>query len=291
MVFSHLHSHTQFSLLDGAASIPKLFKKAADNGQPAIAITDHGNMFGVFEFVAEAAKQGGKVKPIVGCEFYLVEDRTQKVFTKDKKDKRYHQLFLAKNTEGYQNLTKLCSLGFMEGMYSKYPRIDKGLIEKYHKGLIATTCCLGARVPQMILTKGEDAARKEFEYWLNMFGEDYYIELQRHRLADQIKVNEVLVRFAKEYNVKIIASNDSHYVEREDANAHDILLCINTGEKQATPKQEDYVDEDTPKRNTRFAFPNDEFYFKSTEEMTQLFSDLPQAIGNYFIRIDRKSVV
>ena len=280
MKFSHLHCHTQYSLLDGAASIPKLFKKAAADGMPAVAITDHGNMFGVFEFVAEAAKQGNVVKPIVGCEFYLVDDRTQKSFSKDKKDKRFHQLFLAKNTEGYQNLMKMCSLGFMEGMYSKYPRIDKSLVEKYHKGLIATTCCLGASVPQAILMKGEDAGRKEFEWWLNMFGEDYYIELQRHNLKEQILVNEVLLRFAKEYNVKVIASNDSHYVDREDANAHDILLCINTGEKQSTPKLDDYTDEDALKKNARFAFPNDEFFFKTTSQMTQLFSDVPEAIDN-----------
>ncbi len=280
MKFSHLHCHTQFSLLDGAASIPKLFKKAAADGMPAVAITDHGNMFGVFEFVAEAAKQGNTVKPIVGCEFYLVADRTQKAFSKDKKDKRFHQLFLAKNTEGYRNLTKMCSLGFMEGMYSKYPRIDKSLVEKYHKGLIATTCCLGASVPQAILMHGEDAGRKEFEWWLNMFGEDYYIELQRHNLKEQIIVNEVLIRFAKEYNVKVIASNDSHYVDREDANAHDILLCINTGEKQSTPKFDDFTDEDGQKKNTRFAFPNDEFFFKTTSQMTQLFSDIPEAIDN-----------
>ncbi len=280
MKFSHLHCHTQYSLLDGAASIPKLFKKAAADGMPAVAITDHGNMFGVFEFVAEAAKQGNTVKPIVGCEFYVVEDRTRKSFSKDKKDKRFHQLFLAKNTEGYRNLTKMCSLGFMEGMYSKYPRIDKSLVEKYHKGLIATTCCLGASVPQAILMHGEDAGRKEFEWWLNMFGEDYYIELQRHNLKEQILVNEVLLRFAKEYNVKVIASNDSHYVDREDANAHDILLCINTGEKQSTPKLDDYTDEDVQKKNTRFAFPNDEFFFKTTSQMTQLFSDVPEAIDN-----------
>jgi DNA polymerase III subunit alpha len=280
MKFSHLHCHTQFSLLDGAASIPKLFKKAAADGMPAVAITDHGNMFGVFEFVAEAAKQGGTVKPIVGCEFYLVADRTQKAFSKDKRDKRFHQLFLAKNTEGYRNLTKMCSLGFMEGMYSKYPRIDKSLVEKYHKGLIATTCCLGASVPQAILMHGEAAGRKEFEWWLDMFGEDYYIELQRHNLKEQILVNEVLIRFAKEYNVKVIASNDSHYVDREDANAHDILLCINTGEKQSTPKFDDFTDEDGSKKNTRFAFPNDEFFFKTTSQMTQLFSDIPEAIDN-----------
>ncbi|MBL7818790.1 MAG: DNA polymerase III subunit alpha [Saprospiraceae bacterium] len=291
MKFSHLHCHTQFSLLDGAASIPKLFKKAAADGMPAVAITDHGNMFGVFEFVAEAAKNGNAVKPIVGCEFYLVEDRTQKTFSKDRKDKRFHQLFLAKNTEGYRNLTKMCSLGFMEGMYSKYPRIDKQLVEKYHKGLIATTCCLGASVPQAILMKGEDAGRKEFEWWLNMFGEDYYIELQRHNLREQILVNEVLLRFAKEYNVKVIASNDSHYVDREDANAHDILLCINTGEKQSTPKLDDYTDEDALKKNARFAFPNDEFFFKTTSQMTQLFSDVPEAIDNTNEIVDKCDIL
>jgi DNA polymerase III subunit alpha len=291
MKFSHLHCHTQFSLLDGAASISSLYKKAAADGMPAVAITDHGNMFGVFEFVAEAARQGNTVKPIVGCEFYLVEDRFIKAFSKEKKDKRFHQLFLAKNTEGYKNLVKLCSLGFIEGMYSKYPRIDKSLVEQYHKGLIATTCCLGASVPQAILSKGEDAARKEFEWWLDMFGEDYYIELQRHNLREQGIVNEVLIRFAKEYNVKIIASNDSHYTDRADSNAHDILLCINTGEKQATPKMDDYIDDDTIKKNARFAFPNDEFYFKTTAEMTHLFKDIPEAIDNTNEIVDKVEVL
>jgi DNA polymerase III subunit alpha len=280
MKFSHLHCHTQYSLLDGAANITSMYKKAQKDGMPAIAITDHGNMFGVFQFVAEASKFEG-VKPIVGCEFYLVENRHEKTFTKDKKDKRFHQLFLAKNTEGYRNLSKMCSTGYIEGMYSKYPRIDKSLVLEYHKGLIATTCCLGASVPQAILRHGEDAGRKEFEWWLNIFQEDYYIELQRHALKEQILVNEVLVRFAKEYNVKIIASNDSHYVDREDANAHDILLCINTGEKQSTPKMDDVsMDDDANKKNARFAFPNDEFYFKTTSEMTALFKDIPEAIDN-----------
>jgi DNA polymerase III subunit alpha len=280
MKFSHLHCHTQYSLLDGAANISSMYKKAQKDGMPAIAITDHGNMFGVFQFVAEASKFEG-VKPIVGCEFYLVENRHEKTFTKDKKDKRFHQLFLAKNTEGYRNLSKMCSTGYIEGMYSKYPRIDKSLVLEYHKGLIATTCCLGASVPQAILKHGEDAGRKEFEWWLNIFQEDYYIELQRHALKEQILVNEVLVRFAKEYNVKIIASNDSHYVDREDANAHDILLCINTGEKQSTPKMDDVsMDDDANKKNARFAFPNDEFYFKTTSEMTALFKDIPEAIDN-----------
>src|SRR5688572_33475126 len=159
--FSHLHVHTQFSLLDGAASIPALYKKAVRDNMPALAITDHGNMFGAFQFVAEAYKhktEDGKlkVKPIVGCEFYLVENRYKRVFTKEDKDQRFHQLLLAKNAEGYQNLVKMCSLGYMEGLYGKYPRIDKDLVLKYHKGLIATTCCLGASVPQAILKKSEN---------------------------------------------------------------------------------------------------------------------------------------
>ena len=158
--FSHLHCHTQFSLLDGAANIGDMLKKAASDGQLACAITDHGNMFGAFQFVNEANKAG--VKPIVGCEFYVVEDMYLKKFTKQEKDDRYHQLLIAKNAEGYKNLSKLCSLGWIDGKYGVYPRIDKKLIEKYHEGLIATTCCIGAYVPQMILLKGEVEAEKEF---------------------------------------------------------------------------------------------------------------------------------
>ena len=284
--FSHLHVHTQFSLLDGAADIGKLYKKAISDNMNALAITDHGNMFGVFKFVAEAYKhklnpgdkadKRLKVKPIVGCEFYVVEDRHKKQFTKENKDKRHHQLLLAKNAEGYKNLSKLCSLGYIEGLYSKWPRIDKELILKYHKGLIATTCCIGAEVPQTILRKGEEEGEKVFKWWLDLFGEDYYIELQRHNLADQDKVNEVLLRFAQKYNVKIIASNDSHYVDQQDANAHDILLCVNTGDIQSTPKA---TDEEGGK-GYRFGFPNDNFYFKTQKEMSQVFHDLPQALDN-----------
>ncbi len=277
MQFSHLHNHSQFSLLDGASKISSMFKKAKADNMPAVAITDHGNMFGAFQFVAEAGKHG--VKPIVGCEFYLVTDRHKQAFTKEQKDKRYHQLFLAKNPEGYQNLVKLCSLGFMEGMYSKYPRIDKELVLKYHKGLIATTCCLGASVPQAILRLGEDEAEKEFKWWLDLFGEDYYVEVQNHHIPDQQTVNEVLLRFAKKYNVKVIASNDSHYLDQKDANAHDILLCINTGEKQATPTYKD-IEGDSDMKGRRFAFYNDQFYFKTTEEMTQLWAHIPEAIDN-----------
>jgi DNA polymerase-3 subunit alpha len=282
--FSHLHSHTQYSLLDGAASISGMYKKAAKDGMKALAITDHGNMFGVFQFVAEAGKHktadGQPIKPIVGCEFYVVEDRHKQKFTKEEKDKRYHQLLLAKNAEGYKNLVKLCSLGYIEGLYGKYPRIDKELVEKYHKDLIATTCCLGAMVPQTILRKGEAEGRKEFEWWYNLFGKDYYIELQRHGMKEQDEVNEVLLKFAKEYNVKIICTNDSHYIDQSDANAHDILLCINTGEKQSTPTIKEFADDDANIKGKRFAFYNDQFYFKTKDEMGKLFSDIPQALDN-----------
>ncbi|HEY8659730.1 MAG TPA: DNA polymerase III subunit alpha [Hanamia sp.] len=292
MKFSHLHVHTQFSLLDGAASIKALYNKAIADGMPALAISDHGNMFGVFEFVKHAhtlknADGSLKVKPIVGCEFYITENRFQKQFSKEQKDPRHHQILLAKNSIGYKNLMKLTSLGYIEGMYSKYPRIDKELIHKYHEGLIATTCCLGALVPQMILKKGEDEAENEFKWWLNIFQKDYYVELQRHGIPDQEKVNKVLLKFAKKYNVNVIASNDSHYVDEKDSNAHDILLCINTGEKQATPKLSDFADDDISVKNKRFAFPNNQFYLKNTSEMLKAFEDLPQALDNTNEIIDK----
>ncbi len=296
MKFSHLHVHTQFSLLDGAASIKALYNKAIADGMPALAISDHGNMFGVFEFVkqAHALKNPDgslKVKPIVGCEFYITENRHQKQFTKEQKDPRHHQILLAKNNTGYKNLMKLTSLGYIEGMYSKYPRIDKELIHKYHQGLIATTCCLGASVPQTFLKKGEAEAENEFKWWLNIFQKDYYVELQRHGIPDQDKVNKVLLKFAKKYEVKIIASNDSHYVDEKDSNAHDILLCINTGERQSTPALREFTDDDVAIKNKRFAFPNNQFYFKKTNEMLSVFEDLPQALDNTNEVVDKIDIL
>jgi DNA polymerase-3 subunit alpha len=182
---------------------------------------------------------------------------------------------------GYKNLSKLCSLGYMEGFYSKYPRIDKELIEKYHEGLIATTCCLGASVPQAIMRGGTDLAKaeEEFKWWLNLFGDDYYVEIQRHGIPEQDRVNTVLLEWAKKYNVPLIASNDSHYVDQQDANAHDILLCINTGEKQSTPKADD-GDDEVSQKGKRFAFYNDEFFFKTKDQMLQSFADIPEALDN-----------
>lgn len=305
MQFSHLHVHTQYSLLDGAAAIGDLYKKAGKLGMPALAITDHGNMFGVFEFVKQAwnnTKVVGKtaegkdivepvVKPIVGCEFYVVADRHRKTFSKEQKDERYHQVLLAKNKKGYENLVKLTSLGFIEGMYSKYPRIDKALIEKYKEGLIATTCCIGAYVPQTILHDGEAAAETEFKWWLDMFGDDYYIELQRHQIKEQEVINNTLLKFSKKYNVPVIATNDSHYTDKDDYNAHDILLCINTGEKQSTPGFDDFVNDDANIKNRRFKFPNDQFYFKTKDEMAQLFSDIPQSLENTQAIVDKVEVL
>ncbi|MBD2767380.1 DNA polymerase III subunit alpha [Hymenobacter sp. BT664] len=325
-VFSHLHSHTQYSLLDGQASISALMKKAQADGMPAVALTDHGNMFGAFNFVAEANKYN--VKPIVGCEFYLVDDRHKKTFSREKgeRDNRYHQLLLAKDQAGYHNLAKLCSLSFIEGLYSKFPRIDKDLLLQYHEGLIATSCCIGAEIPQTILFGTEAQAEEKLKWWLDVFGEDFYIEIQRHGLMDfdgtgksQEDVNQVLLGFARKYNVKVICTNDSHYVDQTDYAAHDLLLCVNTGEEHSIPVgdirtnyytlltskgevkydlldnlRRDYgrdenaqrqlrrIDEELqkPKPHTRFGFANDQFYFKTQAEMATLFHDVPESLDN-----------
>lgn len=282
--FSHLHCHSQFSLLDGAASIPGMMAKAKADGMPGIALTDHGNMFGAFQFVAEAAKAG--IKPIVGCEFYLVEDRFKREFTKGDKDKRYHQLLLAKDQRGYQNLSKLCSLGFLEGLYGKFPRIDKQLLSQYKEGLIATTCCIASEVQQTILNEGEEKGEEVFKEWFEIFGDDYYIEIQRHDLGvidntgmTQEDVNQILIKWSKKYGVPLIATNDSHYIEEEDWLAHDILLCVNTGDKLSTPRGYG--------KGFRFGFPNHEFYFKTTAEMKAIFQDIPEAIDNTNLIVDK----
>lgn len=271
MQFCHLHCHTQYSLLDGAAPIEQMVAKAKADNQRGLAITDHGNMFGVFHFFSKVSSAG--LKPILGCEVYLVEDRSRQSFTKGERDRRYHQLLLAKNAEGYRNLAKICSIGFTEGFYHNFPRIDMEILRRYKDGLIATTCCIGAKVPQTILEKGEEAGEQVFLEFLDLFGDDYYIELQRHDIEDidgtgysQEDLNQILLRWAKKYNVKVIATNDSHYVNEEDAEAHDILLCLQTGAELQTPN--------------RFKFANNQFYFKTTAEMQRLFADVPFALEN-----------
>jgi DNA polymerase-3 subunit alpha len=270
--YCHLHNHTQYSLLDGASEIAKLLDKAKADGQKGVAITDHGNMFGAYKFVAEAHKRD--IKPIVGCEFYLVEDSSRKKFERSKgeKDQRFHQLMIAKNEKGYKNLSKLASLGFTEGKYGKFPRIDKAMIEKYHEGIIATSCCIGAEIPQAILKGKLDQAEELIKWWYDLLGEDFYIELQRQSGLEDIDgtgvsqedINQQLIKFARKYNIKTIVTNDSHYIDEEDAEAHDVLLSINTGSI--------LVDEN------RFRFPSNDFYFKTQEEMNQIFTDVPEAI-------------
>lgn len=282
--FSHLHCHSQYSLLDGAAPIASMMKKAKEDGMRAVALTDHGNMFGAFQFVAEAQKFG--VTPVVGCEFYLVDDRHKQEFTGGSKDKRYHQLLLAKNQTGYHNLSKLCSLGYIEGLYSKYPRIDLELLKQYKEGLIATTCCIASVIQQAILFKSEEDAEKTFVEWFELFGDDYYIEIQRHGLGEidgsgktQEDVNQILIKWSKKYGVPMIATNDSHYIDEDDWTAHDILLCINTGDKLSTPKGQG--------KGFRFGFPNSNFYFKTQAEMNALFKDIPIAIDNTNLIVDK----
>lgn len=256
--FCHLHCHTQYSLLDGAAKIDDLIAKAKVQGMPALAITDHGNMFGVPRFVATAQKEG--IKPIIGCEFYVAPNR------QDHKDKtRYHQLLLAKNEVGYRNIMKLCSIGFIEGYYYK-PRIDKEIIRQYSEGIIATTCCLASEVSRAIIKKGEEKAEKVFLEWLDIFGENYYIEIQRQGIDEQKICNEVLLKWSKKHNVKVIATNDVHYVEKQDSVAQDVLLCLQTGKDYSDPN--------------RMRFENDQFFLKSHKEMLQVFQDIPEALEN-----------
>ncbi len=268
--FSHLHLHTQYSVLQSTVNVPDLINKAIEHNMPAVAMTDHGNMFGAFNFVSKALQND--LLPIVGCEYYITEDRTIKKFTKDLPDRRYNIPLLAKNKKGYHNLTKLCSYGFTEGHYAGYPRIDKPLLEKYKEHLVCLTGGMTGEIPWLILNVGESKAEEAFQWYHKTFKDDFYIVLQRHGLEEENRVNETLLRFAKKYEVKYIAGNNTYYLDKKDANAHDILLCVKDGEQQSTPIGRG--------RGFRFGFPNEEFYFKSQEEMKQIFSDLPEAIDN-----------
>ncbi|MDX1671928.1 MAG: DNA polymerase III subunit alpha [Balneolaceae bacterium] len=276
MKFSHLHCHTQFSMLDGAANISDLIDKADNSGMPAIAITDHGNMFGVPDFVNQAKKRD--VKPIIGCEFYVTPCGMD-----DRKDRtRYHQVLLAKNMKGYHNLVKLCSLGYTDGLYYK-PRIDHETLAEYAEGLIATTCCLASEINQTLINKDEEEAKPIFEWYLDLFGDDYYIELQRHGLEDQQYCNEILVKWSKQYDVKLIATNDCHYIDKQDSEAHDVLLALQTNADINDPNRFRFTDD-----NNNL---NPEFYLKKPDEMQKLFSDLPQAIDHTNEIVDKVETI
>lgn len=268
--FCHLHVHSMYSVLQATADVKSIIKKAKEQHMPAVAITDLGNMYGVFKFVKEAINND--IKPIVGCEFYIAEERTKLKFTKDNPDKRYTQVLLAKNINGYANLVKLTSYGFTEGLYGIYPRIDKELVERFGQDLICLTGGPSSEIPWLILHIGEKQAEEAFVWWHNHFKEDFYVELNRHGSAEEDHVNQVLLRFAKKYGVKVIAANEAFYIEKEDANAHDVLLCIKEGEFKSTPIGEG--------RGFRFGLQNEEYYFKSQQEMKKLFQDIPEAIEN-----------
>ena len=265
--FVHLHVHTQYSILDGAAAVKPLVKRAKALGMTALAITDHGNMYGVKNFHDTATENG--IKPILGCEVYVVKNR----FEKDKDEKAGdHLILLAKNLEGYHNLCKMVSYSFTEGFYYK-PRVDKQLLEQYHEGLICCSACLGGELPQAVMHNDMEEAERVVEWFKGVFGEDYYLEMQLHPSGDrqkdedvyenQLRVNKAILQLAAKYGVKYICSNDVHFILAEDAVAHDHLICLNTGR-----------DLDDPNR-MRYTFQE---YLKSPEEMAALFPDHPEAL-------------
>lgn len=257
--FVHLHLHTIYSALDGAADIKKLIKKAKSLNMNAMAITDHGNMFGVLEFFLEMKKAG--LKPIIGCETYVARNGIENVSAKEDRS-GHHLILLAKNLVGYHNLMKLISKANLQGFFYT-PRIDKKMLEEYHEGLIASSACLGGEIPQLIMNKGEDEALEAVLWYKNLFGDDYYLEMMDHGLAEQLVVNETLVRLSEKSGVKLIATNDVHYVDKEDFEAHKILIRINTNK-----------DDDSD-----LMYSGNE-YFKSYDEMYELFKDYPEALAN-----------
>ncbi|WP_148132847.1 DNA polymerase III subunit alpha [Candidatus Formimonas warabiya] len=261
--FVHLHNHTEYSLLDGASRIKKLVQRAKELDMPAVAITDHGVMYGVIDFYKEAKKSG--IKPVIGCEVYVAQ-RTRFDREPKKDDSPYHLVLLAETQEGYQNLSKLVSFGFLEGFYYK-PRVDKELLRQYHKGLIALSACLAGEIPQYLIQDQYEKAKSLAGEYQDIFGRgNFYLELQQHGIEDQTKVNLGISRIARELDIPLVATNDIHYVNKEDAVAQDVLLCIQTGKIR---------DEEN-----RMRFPTEEFYLKSYQEMDLLFGEYPEALSN-----------
>ncbi|HOA35797.1 MAG TPA: DNA polymerase III subunit alpha [Bacillota bacterium] len=261
--FVHLHCHTEYSLLDGAARIKELVRRAADMEMPAVAITDHGAMFGVIDFYKEALKAG--VKPLIGCEVYVApRSRQQKEPKLD--DYQYHLVLLAENQTGYRNLMRIVSAGYLEGFYYK-PRVDHELLAKNAAGLIALSGCLGGEIPSLLKRGEDEAARNLAVRYRDIFGPgNFYLELQDHRLPEQVAVNKGLSRIARETGIELVVTNDVHYLSREDAALHDVLLCIQTGK--------------TVHDTDRLKFETEEFYFKSAPEMAMMFKDHPEALQN-----------
>ena len=261
--FAHLHLHSEYSLLDGACRFDKVIEKALKYNIKAVALTDHGNMFGVIDFYKSAKKAG--IKPIIGCEFYVAgKSRFEK--EPQNKETSYHLILLAKNQNGYKNLIKLCSLGFTEGFYYK-PRIDSELLKQYSQDLICFTACLKGLIPVKILQDDKEGLREAIEFYLDLFTrENLYFELMDHGLTEQKIVNRELLKLSEKYKINVVATNDCHYIDRSDARYHDILLCIQTGKNVNS--------------SDRLKFTGNEFYFKTPEEMAKVFADVPDAISN-----------
>ena len=270
--FVHLHCHTEYSLLDGANKVDKLFQRIKSLKQPAVAMTDHGNMFGAIEFYREAMKQG--IKPIIGCEIYVAPTSRFEKKGVDKGPKEYnnHLILLAMNREGYRNLCKLVSLGYMEGFYYK-PRIDKEVLGELNGGLIALSACLQGEVCQALSAGNMKKAKAAAETYASIFNDRYYIEIQDNKLAEQEKVNRLLVELAKDLSIPVVATNDCHYGERADFHAHDVLLCVQTGKT---------VDEDN-----RLKMETDELYLKSEGEIKLGFDYCPEAVERTLDIADR----
>ena len=260
--FVHLHVHTEYSLLDGANRIKDLVTRTKELGMDSIAITDHGVMFGAVEFYKECKKQG--IKPIIGCEVY-VAPRSRFMKEANIDNHPSHLILLAKNNEGYKNLTKLVSMGFTEGFYYK-PRIDLEILERYHEGLVCLSACLAGSVNREILKGDMEKAKEVAKWYKSVFGEDYYLELQPNGMREQVLVNQKLIEIGRELNIPLVATNDCHYLKKQDAYNHEVLLCIQTGKRMS--------DED------RMRMTVDEFYVKSPEEMSDYFKNIPEVIEN-----------
>ena len=290
MAFVHLHVHTQYSILDGFSSIATLFDRAEEMGMPALAITDHGNMYGVKEFFKFADKHRDKetkeykVKPIIGCEVYVTRHYDPRI--KDNEHRSYyHLILLAKNQTGYKNLMNIVSLGHIEGLYYGKPRVSHQIIEKYHEGLICCSACLAGEIPKDIVAGKMDEARKAVQWHKKVFGDDYYLEVMLHKTEvpglslevwEQQQIsNAGIFQLASETGVKVVATNDVHFVDKEDGPAHDHLICLNTGKKIFEEPRLHYTQQE---------------YLKSEEEMAALFPDHPEVLANTLEIADKVEV-
>ena len=260
--FAHLHLHTEYSLLDGLTKISSIADKAISDGQTAVAITDHGVMYGAVEFYTALKSKG--IKPIIGCEVYV--SRRSRLLKENKNDSSGHHLvLLCKNEVGYKNLCYMVSKSFIDGYYSR-PRIDMELLKSRHEGLIALSGCLAGKIPQYIIEGSPESAEEAAIEFRNIFGEDFYLEIQNHGLDDERKVAYSIQRIANKLHIPMVATNDVHYLERSDAQAHETLLCIQTGNLVADGRP--------------FGFETDEYYFKTEKEMRALFAPFDDAVDN-----------